>query len=200
MVHAADRLGTIRCSTSTSSAGGPGSPPLNTPNAPLISAAWSAGGLSRRVVGRLRDGEGEERIAPIRAELQRTMDVHASVFRTENSLTQAADEITRLKARYRNVSISDRAGATTPICSRPSSWASCSTSRRYSSPVPRLVRSHAVVTSARTSRSATTSFSPATRWLTRRRGGRSGARRVSAIQARRRHPLSAHGTDVLRGD
>ena len=64
--------------------------------------------LVERLLGRLRDSEGEERIAPIRAELQQTMDDNASVYRTQTSLKQAAADIARLKERYRNVSISDR--------------------------------------------------------------------------------------------
>jgi succinate dehydrogenase / fumarate reductase flavoprotein subunit len=57
---------------------------------------------------RLRDGEGTEKVAVIRSELQETMDVNASVFRTEATLKQAELDIAGLKERYKNVGVSDR--------------------------------------------------------------------------------------------
>jgi succinate dehydrogenase / fumarate reductase flavoprotein subunit len=57
---------------------------------------------------RLRDGEGGERCADIRRELQETMDVNAMVYRTEATLKQAEVDIARLKERYQNVSVTDR--------------------------------------------------------------------------------------------
>jgi succinate dehydrogenase / fumarate reductase, flavoprotein subunit len=57
---------------------------------------------------RLRDGEGGERAADIRMALQETMDVNASVYRTEATLKQAEIDIARLKERYQNVSVTDR--------------------------------------------------------------------------------------------
>ena len=63
------------------------------------------------LLNRLRDGDsatGGERVAPIRAELQQTMDDNASVYRTETTLKQAALDIAKLKERYQHVSISDR--------------------------------------------------------------------------------------------
>jgi succinate dehydrogenase / fumarate reductase flavoprotein subunit len=55
----------------------------------------------------LRTPGGTERSAPIRAALQRTMDEHASVFRSEDSLAQAAADIRRLKERYEHVAVTD---------------------------------------------------------------------------------------------
>jgi succinate dehydrogenase / fumarate reductase flavoprotein subunit len=60
------------------------------------------------MLNRLRDSGGTERIAPIRAQLQQTMDDNASVYRTETTLKQAADDIARLKERYQHVAVSDR--------------------------------------------------------------------------------------------
>ena len=57
---------------------------------------------------RLRNGSGTERVAPIRSELQQTMDDNASVYRTETTLKQATIDIARLKERYQNVGVSDR--------------------------------------------------------------------------------------------
>jgi succinate dehydrogenase / fumarate reductase flavoprotein subunit len=57
---------------------------------------------------RLRNGSGAERVAPIRSELQQTMDDNASVYRTETTLKQATIDIARLKERYQQVGVSDR--------------------------------------------------------------------------------------------
>jgi succinate dehydrogenase / fumarate reductase flavoprotein subunit len=60
------------------------------------------------LLARLRDGQGGERVADIRSDLQETMDVNASVYRTEATLKQAEVDIARLKERYQNVSVTDR--------------------------------------------------------------------------------------------
>ncbi len=57
---------------------------------------------------RLRSTSGTERVAPLRAALQQTMDDNAAVYRTEATLTEAAADIARLKERYQNVAITDR--------------------------------------------------------------------------------------------
>jgi succinate dehydrogenase / fumarate reductase flavoprotein subunit len=56
----------------------------------------------------LRDGEGGERVAHVRAEMQATMDVNAQVYRTEASLKQALSDLSGLKARYANVTVQDK--------------------------------------------------------------------------------------------
>jgi succinate dehydrogenase / fumarate reductase flavoprotein subunit len=60
------------------------------------------------LLARIRDGAGGERVADIRRELQETMDVNATVYRTEATLKQAEVDIARLKERYQDVSITDR--------------------------------------------------------------------------------------------
>jgi succinate dehydrogenase / fumarate reductase flavoprotein subunit len=60
------------------------------------------------MLARLRDGNGTERVAAIRAELQETMDTNASVYRTESTLKQAELDIAALKERYAKVGVSDR--------------------------------------------------------------------------------------------
>ena len=68
-------------------------------------------GAERRVVellDRLRDGSGTENVAAIRTDLQETMDVNATVYRTEATLKQAEVDIAALKDRYRSVGVSDR--------------------------------------------------------------------------------------------
>ncbi|CAJ59850.1 succinate dehydrogenase, catalytic and NAD/flavoprotein subunit [Frankia alni ACN14a] len=57
---------------------------------------------------RLRAGAGTENTAVIRAELQQSMDVNASVYRTEATLKQALSDIAALKVRYQQVGVSDR--------------------------------------------------------------------------------------------
>jgi fumarate reductase flavoprotein subunit len=51
---------------------------------------------------------GRERIAPIRRELQAAMERGAGVFRTEETLKEAVEDVRLLKDRYRDLAISDR--------------------------------------------------------------------------------------------
>jgi succinate dehydrogenase / fumarate reductase flavoprotein subunit len=59
-------------------------------------------------IAALLGGQGTERVADIRAELQEAMTLNASVFRTEESLTAVATTIDRLRDRYRHVSVQDQ--------------------------------------------------------------------------------------------
>ncbi|MEC3981233.1 succinate dehydrogenase flavoprotein subunit [Amycolatopsis sp. H20-H5] len=51
---------------------------------------------------------GDERVADIRTELQRTMDSHASVYRTEDTLKTALTDVQALKERYLRITVSDK--------------------------------------------------------------------------------------------
>jgi len=51
---------------------------------------------------------GNERVADIRTELQRSMDNNAAVFRTEETLKQALTDIHSLKERYSRISVHDK--------------------------------------------------------------------------------------------
>jgi succinate dehydrogenase / fumarate reductase flavoprotein subunit len=51
---------------------------------------------------------GDERVADIRTELQRTMDANAAVFRTEDTLKQALTDIHQLKERYGRITVQDK--------------------------------------------------------------------------------------------
>lgn len=51
---------------------------------------------------------GDERVADIRKEMQQTMDSHASVYRTEDTLKQALTDIQALKARYQRITVADK--------------------------------------------------------------------------------------------
>lgn len=60
---------------------------------------------------RMRLRPDGDRVADVRRELQQTMDTNAQVFRTEESLQQAAADIRVLQERYRNVSVQDKGRA-----------------------------------------------------------------------------------------
>ncbi len=51
---------------------------------------------------------GHERVADIRTALQQTMDDNASVFRTEETLTQALTDVHALKERYDHIRVHDK--------------------------------------------------------------------------------------------
>ncbi len=54
------------------------------------------------------NGDGTERVAPLRKAMQETMDMNAQVYRNEETLTQALNDVRDLKKRYANVSIQDK--------------------------------------------------------------------------------------------
>ena len=60
------------------------------------------------MVEMLRSSTGGERVAPLRREMQETMDLNAQVYRTEATLKQALNDVQELKRRYRNISIQDK--------------------------------------------------------------------------------------------
>jgi succinate dehydrogenase / fumarate reductase flavoprotein subunit len=60
------------------------------------------------MVNRVKDSDGSERVAPIRKELQETMDMNAQVYRNDETLNQALSDVRALKERYKNVSIHDK--------------------------------------------------------------------------------------------
>jgi fumarate reductase flavoprotein subunit len=51
---------------------------------------------------------GRERVATVRRDMQRAMEAGAGIYRTEESLKEATEEISRLKDRYRDVALDDR--------------------------------------------------------------------------------------------
>ncbi|MDT7725992.1 MAG: succinate dehydrogenase / fumarate reductase, flavoprotein subunit [Actinomycetota bacterium] len=51
---------------------------------------------------------GGERVADIRTAMQKTMDSHASVYRTEETLKQALTDIQALKERYGRITVADK--------------------------------------------------------------------------------------------
>jgi succinate dehydrogenase / fumarate reductase flavoprotein subunit len=60
------------------------------------------------LVSNLLASTGGERVATIRKALQETMDRNAQVYRTDESLKQAEEDIAALKVRYADVAINDK--------------------------------------------------------------------------------------------
>ena len=56
----------------------------------------------------VRAGDGTERIAAIRKELQDSMDRNAQIFRTDETLGEVTDLIEKLRARYKNIQVMDK--------------------------------------------------------------------------------------------
>jgi succinate dehydrogenase / fumarate reductase flavoprotein subunit len=56
----------------------------------------------------LLSDHGGERVATIRTELQATMDANASVYRTEETLKQALNDVQALKERYEHITVHDK--------------------------------------------------------------------------------------------
>ncbi|MEY9257078.1 succinate dehydrogenase flavoprotein subunit [Brevibacterium epidermidis] len=61
-----------------------------------------------QMLEKMRTSDGTERIAAIRKDLQDIMDANVQVFRTDETLREALDEIAKLRERYNNVGIQDR--------------------------------------------------------------------------------------------
>ncbi len=59
-------------------------------------------------VGALLSGQGTERVADVRAELQEQMTLNASVFRTDESLRAVSATIARLRNRYLSIAVTDQ--------------------------------------------------------------------------------------------
>ncbi len=59
------------------------------------------------LLDKVRNSKGDEKVAVLRKELQDTMDANAQVYRTEESLNEALNKISELRARYEKISIQD---------------------------------------------------------------------------------------------
>jgi succinate dehydrogenase / fumarate reductase flavoprotein subunit len=60
------------------------------------------------LVSGVMNNTGQERVATLRREMQNTMDLNAQVYRNDETLTQALNDVRDLKARLANVSIQDK--------------------------------------------------------------------------------------------
>jgi succinate dehydrogenase / fumarate reductase, flavoprotein subunit len=75
---------------------------------PFEPVADDADRRARDLVERTRNASGKESVAKIRAEMQQTMQDNASVFRTEETLSNQVEILRTLIARYNQIGISDR--------------------------------------------------------------------------------------------
>ena len=66
-----------------------------------------AGGVVK-LLDSVRSGDGSERIAVIRKELQDSMDRNAQIFRTDESLAEVTKLIEALRGRYKNIRLQDK--------------------------------------------------------------------------------------------
>jgi succinate dehydrogenase / fumarate reductase flavoprotein subunit len=62
----------------------------------------------RAILDMVRAGDGTERVAVIRKELQDSMDRNAQIFRTDESLEEVTHLIEKLRARYKNIQLQDK--------------------------------------------------------------------------------------------
>jgi succinate dehydrogenase / fumarate reductase flavoprotein subunit len=77
-------------------------------DAPLVEIAQDAAEGVVALIEGLRASKGTEKVAAIRTELQRTMDDNAGVYRNEQTLKQAYDDVKALQQRYRGVAVQDK--------------------------------------------------------------------------------------------
>ena len=60
------------------------------------------------LIDTILNSTGTERVGDIRRAMQETMDFNAQVYRTEETLTQALNDVRALKVRYANIGIQDK--------------------------------------------------------------------------------------------
>ncbi|MBG6084020.1 succinate dehydrogenase flavoprotein subunit [Zhihengliuella flava] len=65
-------------------------------------------GETEALLENIRNGNGTERIAAIRKDLQDTMDANMQVFRTGETIKKAVSDIEALRERYNNIGIQDK--------------------------------------------------------------------------------------------
>ncbi|MDN5806098.1 MAG: succinate dehydrogenase flavoprotein subunit [Brevibacterium sp.] len=76
--------------------------------ADFVELPEGAEGDTVALLEKMRTSDGTERIGAIRKDLQELMDAKVQVFRTDETLREALDEIAKLRERYNNVGIQDR--------------------------------------------------------------------------------------------
>jgi len=62
----------------------------------------------QKILDMVRSGDGTERVAVIRKELQDSMDRNAQIFRTDESLEEVTKLIETLRGRYKNIQLQDK--------------------------------------------------------------------------------------------
>ena len=77
-------------------------------NAPWVPLPDDPAAGVRSILDMVRSGDGTERVAVIRKQLQDSMDRNAQIFRTDESLEEVTKLIESLRARYRNIQLQDK--------------------------------------------------------------------------------------------
>ncbi|TQO19372.1 succinate dehydrogenase subunit A [Rhodoglobus vestalii] len=77
-------------------------------NAEFVPLPENPAGGVKRILDMVRAGDGTERIAVIRKELQESMDRNAQIFRTDESLEEVTQLIQKLRLRYKNIQLHDK--------------------------------------------------------------------------------------------
>jgi succinate dehydrogenase / fumarate reductase flavoprotein subunit len=75
------------------------------PHKPLVAEAWQS---SLERFDRLRHAKGSRKTADIRLAMQKTMQNHASVFRTGDVLREGVEQLGKVMDSFRDVHVSDR--------------------------------------------------------------------------------------------
>ncbi len=63
---------------------------------------------AREMIARAQGGPGSEKVAHVRRDLQNTMMENASVFRTQETLSEQRTKLAELKARYADIGVDDK--------------------------------------------------------------------------------------------
>jgi succinate dehydrogenase / fumarate reductase flavoprotein subunit len=77
-------------------------------NAPQRPLAADAGDMAVARLDKLRNAQGSQPTAAIRLEMQKTMQKHAAVFRTGESLREGADKLAQIFKSFGDVGVEDR--------------------------------------------------------------------------------------------
>jgi succinate dehydrogenase / fumarate reductase flavoprotein subunit len=81
---------------------------INTPNLEQKPLPADAGAAAIARLEKFRNAEGSKKTADIRLDLQKAMQVHCSVFRTEESLSEGLEKVTAIAEHIKDVSVTDR--------------------------------------------------------------------------------------------
>ncbi|MEP6344033.1 MAG: succinate dehydrogenase flavoprotein subunit [Maricaulaceae bacterium] len=79
-----------------------------TPNLKQKPLAADAGAASLARLEKFRNASGSKKTADIRLDLQKTMQVHCSVYRTAESMAEGLEKVTAIAEQIKDVSVSDK--------------------------------------------------------------------------------------------
>ena len=79
-----------------------------TPNLEQKPLAADAGAASLARLEKFRNADGSKKTADIRLDLQKAMQVHCSVYRTAESMSEGLEKITAIAEQIKDVSVSDK--------------------------------------------------------------------------------------------